>query len=429
LICPNCHLLQLIPFNSKSIIMKNISPINTRINKCFDPGIFKFFLIFLLTMLFAFSGCELFKEEEEEPTAPPPVPVNVEVYQLDWYDDDGNLIMANSLWGYIRWTYLPDRTKTYYLNLALLKKDNTNTAWIIQNLPLFAVTNTDITEINEGAYFNIGDMDVLAGENLVETAYGLTVTDYVVSAGPYPTNNSVMVDVLKWYPTNSPDECPIPDPFEGPGTPNNIQISFPAFEVIGLREIKWVQEARAKCCAGAMARSIDWLNRKHKLGMTKSAQQIYHDLIGADVSKPNDDSTTARDEWIERKNNYCNEMTNNKIETKIWESSPNQVDSTEGVSQVTGDFIEWFLSEINSGEDVEIAYYYPENSHIVTVGQVFKSNGELYVKYRDDEWQGDNMRGDRDLKPAKIYLKDGKYRFGSDRNIIYFAVSESVKED
>jgi hypothetical protein len=53
-------------------------------------------------------------------------------------------------------------------------------------------------------------------------------------------------------------------------------------------------------------------------------------------------------------------------------------------------------------------------------------DGDTYVKYRDDERQANDAQGDTAVKHAKIYKKNGQYHFGSDRNTIYFAVSESV---
>jgi len=406
--------------------MKTATDCINRVKKYSVQYIIIAYLAMFFALLFAFSGCDIFEEEEGDPESPTSIATNVEIYQMDWYDHDGILVMENSMWGYVRWTYIPDRDRNYYINVSLQKDENSQPAWIIENLPLFVIPDTEIQLVDEGAYFNLSGLGLSPGENLHEAIYIMTLSEEIMSAEPFPANTNIAVETLRWFPTDSPNECPIPDPFEDPGTPEDIKINVNAAPVNPLRGLKPVQEGSEQCCAGAMARSIDWLNRKHSLGINKSAQQIYDDLIGADVGKPNDDGTTARDEWISRKDNYCKEMSNNRIETKVWESAPNMVDDIEGVTQVTGDFKVWLETEMDSGEDVEIAYYYPENSHIVTVAQVYKKDGDIYVKYRDDEKQGENTKGDKDIKNAKIYLKDGIYHFGSNKNIIFFAISESV---
>jgi hypothetical protein len=102
------------------------------------------------------------------------------------------------------------------------------------------------------------------------------------------------------------------------------------------------------------------------------------------------------------------------------------VDPVAGVPETNGDFDTWLKREYDQGEDIEIAYYYPGNAHIITVTRVYEQDGKLYVKYRDDETQNNNNAGDSTVKTAQIY-KDaaGNWHFGSDRNTIYFAVSES----
>ncbi|MCK5247495.1 hypothetical protein KAR02_11375, partial [Candidatus Bipolaricaulota bacterium] len=167
------------------------------------------------------------------------------------------------------------------------------------------------------------------------------------------------------------------------------------------RDVKPVQEARATCCAGSFARSLDWLNRKYDLGIDRTAQQIYTDLIAAGVSRPNTDRTPARDEWVARKNQYARAQSGNRIVTKVWDRGTS-VSPIPGVTEETGDFLEWLKGEIQT-EDVELAYFYPGNAHIVTVLEVYTKDGDTYVKYRDDERQANDAQGDTAVKHAKIY--------------------------
>lgn len=102
------------------------------------------------------------------------------------------------------------------------------------------------------------------------------------------------------------------------------------------------------------------------------------------------------------------------------------MDTIAGVSEETGDFETWLKREIKT-EDVELAYYYPGNAHIITVVGVYTKDGKTYVKYRDDEKQDSATAGDTTIKHAEIYKKNGAYHIHTDNDTIHFAVSESVK--
>ncbi|MBI4744571.1 MAG: hypothetical protein HY776_07115 [Actinobacteria bacterium] len=121
--------------------------------------------------------------------------------------------------------------------------------------------------------------------------------------------------------------------------------------------------------------------------------------------------------------------TEDRVVTKVWDRGTD-VDPITGVVEENGDFLTWLKKEIKT-EDVEVAYFYPGNAHIVTITELYTKNGETWVKYRDDENQSnpenDPKPGDSGIKNAKIYQKNGQYHFGSDSNTIYFAVSESPK--
>lgn len=352
--------------------------------------------------------------------------------QLDWFGPDGSLAQADSLYGQMGWSYDPDPTTTYYLNVNVALTSGGPASWVTQNLPLFAVDNDDFSTRSEGVYFNLAELGLTAGTDLSQIYYSVTVDSTIRTTDPGPAVAFAVVETLERRATDSPDESPDPGPFVDPGEPEGVKLDAAPAKQNKARDVKGVQEGNSKCCAGAFARSIDWLNRKHKLGMTKNAQQIYDDLIAAGVSQPGLGGPNSRDEWIERKNQYARAQTGKRIVTKVWERTASTVDETEGVNQETGDFANWLKREIKS-EDVEVAYFYPGNAHIVTVLEVYTKGGDTYVKYRDDEEQSDNTKGDGKggakypaVKHARIYKKNGKYHFESDKNTIYFAVSESV---
>jgi len=352
--------------------------------------------------------------------------------QLDWYDPAGSLAQADSLYGQMSWSYVPDATTTYYLNVNVSLTSMGTASWTIRNLPLFAVDNGDFSTRHEGTYFDLAELGLSAGTDLSQIYYSTSVASTIQVAAPGPASTLASVQTLERRASDDLAESPDAGPFTNPGQPEGVKLDAAPVKVNPGRDVRGVQEGGSKCAAGSFARSIDWLNRQHGLGINKTAQQIYDDLIAAGVSAPGQGGPNSRDEWIEYKNIYARAQTGKRIVTKVWERTAGTVDDTAGVAQQTGDFATWLQGEIDT-EDVELAYFYPGNAHIVTVLEVYKKNGDTYVKYRDDEEQDDATKGDGQggakypaVKHAKVYLKNGQYHFGSDTNTIYFAVSESA---
>lgn len=362
----------------------------------------------------------------------PPELRNVVFAQVDWYESDGTAVQANSLYGLMSWTYDPDLTTTFYLNVTAALTLEDETSWVIQNLPLFGVDNNDAGSRREATYFNLAELG-LVFDSALELVSGIDVSQLYVQVtvgseilDEFPDLAADLVEVLavEHWASGLPDESPEPGPFLDPGQPEGVKLNAKPEKVNVARDVRPVQEARATCCAGSFARSLDWLNRKYELGIERTAQQIYGDLISAGVSRPNGDRSPARDEWVARKDAYARARSGGRIVTKVWDRGTD-VSPIPGVAEETGDFVEWLKREIQT-EDVELAYFYPGNAHIVTVLEVYTKDGDTYIKYRDDERQANDAQGDTEVKHAKIYKKEGQYHFGSDRNTIYFAVSESV---
>jgi hypothetical protein len=391
-------------------------------------------LVALLTAVLCTGGCWLFASTPEAPPtgAEPPELLSVTFEQVDWFESDGTSVQANSLWCLMSWTYTPTLSTTFYLNVRAALTAGDSGAWVIRNLPLFPASGGSTAPRREAAYINLADLGLLfdtpaelvIGFDIDQLAVSISVGAAVLNEYEVSPSEAVSVGTSEHRASGIEDESPLPGPFADPGEPARIDVDGVPIAVNTARDVRAVQEGSAKCAAGAFARSLDWLNREHDLGLQKTAQQIYQDLIRAGVSEPNTDGSPARDEWIARKNEYAREQTENRIVTKVWDHGTN-VDPIEDVTEENGDFAEWLKREIRT-EDVEVAYYYPGNAHIVTVLQVYTRGGSLFVKYRDDERQDDNAHGDAAVKHARIYKVGDTYRFGTDRNRVYFAVSESV---
>jgi len=387
----------------------------------------KILIIFLMILLAGLIACNFLAigTEDDEPQETAALEIRDILFgQLDWYRLDGSLAQGNSLYGWMSWSYDPDPSTTYYLNILVSLQPKGEGSWVIQNLPLFAVDNEDFSNQREAVYFNLAEIGVDPGTDLSQIYYALAVDDVIRTTPPGPAETLADVETLDRVAGDSADETPERELFTDPGAPTGVKLDGVPERLNTTRDVRGVQEGYARCSVGSFARSIDWLNRKHSLGMNKNAQQIYDDLLAAGVSKPNDDGSTARDEWVAIKDQYVRAQTGNRIVTKVWDSGTT-VDPIDGVTEESGDFLEWLKREIAT-EDVEVAYKYPGNAHIVTVLQVYVRGEKTFVKYRDDEAQGNDSAGDEAVKHAEVYKKGSKYHFGSDRNTIYFAVSESV---
>ncbi len=232
------------------------------------------------------------------------------------------------------------------------------------------------------------------------------------------------------------------EPFQGgPGAPAGIMLNS---KVEGLpfapktpRSIPPVQEGRKQCLPGAFARSISWLNSEHKLGLDKSAQEIYEDLERLMTSAPFEGRKSDA-ERIAIKAKYLKAVNPNMV-TKLWKSPSMTLSPVDGVtvSKETNLFA-WLHKELNEGEDVELSWV----GHIVTLTGIWRcddssttessasprdSDDTWCFKYRDDEAQ--DLLGDKGEKTGvmkrmpdgKIIAKRGKR---ADKEVM-FAVSES----
>lgn len=357
---------------------------------------------------------------------------DVSFQQANWFRPDGTLAQADSLWGRMTFSYNPENTD-HFLNLTLANSLAGPEVWAVQNLPLFAVDDGSFSTRREGVDINLRELGMSAGQDWPGVFFKFSADTSIRGAPLTAPSSFINVEPVN-YRFGVDVEAPNPGPFTDPGEPEGVKVDREPTKIGKRRDLRAVQEACAKCSTGSFARSLDWLNREFNLGVARTAQQIYEDLIARKIGEPNADGTPARDEWVARKDAYAREKTRNKIVTKVWDPG-GQVDSIKGVKEESTDFSVWLTKEIRMDEDVELAYFYPGNAHIVTISELFKKDDELFAKYRDDEEQGNDEAGDGaretdpEFKTAKIYKDaNGDYHFGADENTIYFAVSESVPE-
>ena len=342
---------------------------------------------------------------------------NVSFGQLDWYDQTGSLHTANSSWGRMDMTILPDGSPTSYLNVVA-HAGGAN-AWIIQNMPVFSLSVGEY--FRQSVDFDIVDLGLSEGADLSSIMALISVDATPQDVAPAGPGLAFTVSDVTQSATGGFSPFPVEV-----GRPAGHKARGEATDVFQHKNVPAVQEGVALCLPGSMARSLGWLNTEYNLGGTKTAQQIYEDLVALKIGQPFPE-TGPYAKHIQKKSDYSKP----KIVTKVLDLT-NRVGPIEGVEQTEGgNLIDWLRKELTT-EDVELDY----GHHIVTITGMFLQGDERYVKYRDDEHQGSDLLGDDSEKKAKLTFKDGKWFFrdnpffgpDGDDFEVKMLISESVPE-
>jgi hypothetical protein len=253
----------------------------------------------------------------------------------------------------------------------------------------------DYPPMGQSADFDIVDLGISEGTPLTNMQVVVEVDTSPISSIPTGTYVPVSVDQVTEIALGGPGR--ITEPGEpagikpGPNVPTNI---------IQHANVPSVQEEVNGCLPGSMARSIRWL----LIGSPKTAQQIYDDLVKLMGAY----GTKTYSQRIALKAAYLNSLS---------------FGSTTGVLELNGDLgvipgvekfpqqdLITFLYQQLVIHDVELEY----GNHIVTVTGIYQQGGNTYVRFRDDEEQGDNNKGDANEKVGKLTLQGGKYYFRRD---------------
>ena len=331
--------------------------------------------------------------------------------QLDWYDWDGSPAAINSSWGFFRYTYNPDTTGTYYINLAMTRPGGV-LQWVVGNVPLFPSLIAE--SYTENVPINLEDLgftpDVPAGA----IDYVFTVTPDPLAVMPTaPLSSGAFISETR-YAWNGPYQGEMPLIIT---PPVNILMTIPVTQIGASRVINEVEEDSLCCYAGAMAKSIDWLNRTHQLEIQGNAQDIYDSLRARGVSDPDIGGASV---WLERKKEFCHDNALGRIITKTWDPDKESL-------------VEWLKREIKT-EDVELIYRWRDsvgagwNGHIATVTDIYEDeDGNIYIRFMDDGHQGDDSSGNQTYVLKLIRLPDGRLGLGNENMVVAGSVSESVR--
>ncbi len=321
---------------------------------------------------------------------------NISISQADWLNSDGAVISQNSVWGRMDMDVHPDPTNIYYLNVSATIP-SMPTTWIIWNVPVFPSDST--SPIRQSVDIDLTDLGLAPGDDLTDIDIAYSITPDVLQVMPAATPELYDVGDVIYQASGAK----IGPPLLNVGAPMGVKATAAVTDAILHNGVGSVQEEKNCCLAGAFARSLDWLNKHYKLGSGNSAQDFYTDLRKQKVSS----SETTYEQDIVAKHKYLLKLSPGAT-TKILDVAGIVDDnSTPGIPQQTGkDVVDWLYREMKT-EDVELHY----DKHMITLTGIYKQGGSIYVKYRDDEKQGDDAKGDKAEKTARLYKQNGDYYF------------------
>ena len=357
--------------------------------------------------------------------------------QTNWLAPDDTVLEADSRWGSMTFSYDPDPSTTQYLNLALANSADGPRVWAVQNLPLPYVDNGVFAARRETVHVNLADLGYNVGDNWDQTHFTVSVNSTISTSVPSGTLSPSSVFDLNY---NSWESTSTFGTGFSAGTPTTIAITEPSGTRVHARhDLRTLEEGKLKCMAGAFARSLDWLNRKHNLGLP-GITSIYDGLIAEGVSDPGSFSFAWTDhaKWINAKQSYLTKKAPGRVNTKIIDLTGMVAETPGTPQQEGGDLWAWLRQEWQHGEDIEIAYkQYNEEGEFVArhIGAIvdleFGPDGNPTILRTEDDVRQGEPGGVSTLTGKLMRNWNGSgydYCIGGYEWKIEYAVSESVPE-
>ncbi len=344
--------------------------------------------------------------------------------QVNWLEAPGVPIQGNSLWGRLKFAFMPVQ-KTWYLN-ANVRLPGKREAWFLRNLPLFGERERRLRR--RAVFLDLRQLGLAEGTDLksVQVIFALDNAPRkkappvgLGSIVPVGKHERLLLDALGLGRV---------EPFVS-GAPRQILISQAPKEDVPARDTSRLQEKNGQGMAGGFARSLDWLNQTFKWDPSRSVQNIYDDLARNGVSTATDGNGngTSIDEWIEAKDEYAFLLSAGDIVTTVWDGA-NTFPPIAGIQEEDRDFVSWLKGEMAKGSDVEVLISFSSGTYAFMLTGMFTEKGKTYVRYRYDDKPGDDARGDEEEEIGEIFkAADGKYSLVSDRWKIVGAVSDTVR--
>jgi hypothetical protein len=350
----------------------------------------------------------------------------VQAAQLDLFASDRAEVSRDTFWLAFEYTYHPLADGDRFLNVVA-QAPGGNEAWVIENLPIFEDVSGEHKPVSETAYVNLAQLGLQPGADLTSICYTASLTLDLLETQPTGELRCLDVSALE-YVAGDDESFALAGPFD-PGAPEPISFQQKPTKLGTNKKQTFnsVQEGDKQCMAGALARSLDWLNREYMLGSKKKAQKIYADLVNAGATQlggPGDSAAATEGKRLAAKQSYVNQEFGGKVVTKTWDPGAN-VNTPTGMTESGGDFAAWLKAEWET-EDVELAFRSAGFAHIVTLTEVAENaDGSFMVKFRDDGQQRDGNGGDKGPKNGKIFQSGGTWYFNNTNFPLQFAISES----
>ena len=185
------------------------------------------------------------------------------------------------------------------------------------------------------------------------------------------------------------------------------------------KNVPSVQEAINNCITGSYARSIKWLDNEYDLAnLTASAtgQDVYDNLTGLGVGHGTGMGKTE-DEMLTLKADYLYGLDNRTV-TKFVDYG--YLGNVQNATEVTtANLSQWLADELET-EDIEMCY----DGHCVCITGMYKQGNKTFLRYRDDEEQGNDSAGDNRTKVGELVNDSGVWKFKGSK--VDYVVSESI---
>ena len=330
------------------------------------------------------------------------------LFQLDWYVD-GEMHTRYSSWGRMDIDVIPDPNDVFYMNvvgIALYEP-----AWVIQNYPILP-ESYGVPDA-QAIHFNIQDLGLYEGDQLQFMETLITTTLAPLQEPPSGDFYDVLVNTLirdAWGHDNPPVNV---------GAPVGHRAANAVVNITQHENVPSVQEAVNNCITGSYARSIKWLDNEYdlaNLNATTTGQDVYDNLTGLGVGHGTGMGKTE-DEMLTLKADYLYGLDNRTV-TKFVDYG--YLGNVQNATEVTtGNLSQWLADELET-EDIEMCY----DGHCVCITGMYKQGNKTFLRYRDDERQGNDSAGDNRTKSGELVNDSGTWKFKGSK--VDYVVSESI---
>ncbi len=330
-------------------------------------------------------------------------------YQLDWYVN-GEIYTKYSSWGRMDIDVNPDPDAIFYMNVLAMWLHEP--AWIMQNYPILPELHGVPNE--QAIHFNIEDLGIPEGDALPFMEVLITATLIPLQEPPVGEFYDVIVNTLirdawghgDWPPAHI-------------ALPPRYRARNAVVNIIQHENVPSVQEAVNNCITGSYSRSIKWLDNEYdlrNLSAGTTAQEVYENLTSMGVGHGTGQGLTE-EEMLTNKSDYLYKLDNRSV-TKFVDYG--YLGNVQNATEVTTTNLSKWLADELKTEDIEMCY----DSHCICITGMYKQGNKTFLRYRDDEEQGNDSAGDNRTKVGELVNDSGEWKFLGSK--VDYVVSESI---